>query len=25
MIIIGRHKANIIQIARVFGWKCEVI
>jgi len=25
MIIIGRHKTNIIQIARVFGWKCEVI
>jgi len=25
MIIIGKQKANIIQIARVFGWKCEVI
>ena len=25
MIIVGKQKANIIQIARVFGWKCEVI
>ena len=25
MIIIGKQKANIIQIARVFEWKCEVI
>jgi hypothetical protein len=25
MIIIGKQKTNIIQIARVFGWKCEVI
>ena len=25
MIIIGKQKAGIIQIARVFGWKCEVI
>ena len=25
MIITGRQKASIIQIARVFGWACEVI
>lgn len=25
MIITGRQKAGIIQIARVFGWACEVI
>ena len=25
MIITGRQKASIIQIARVFGWICEVI
>ena len=25
MIITGRQKASIIQIARVFGWTCEVI
>ncbi len=25
MIIVGKQKAKIIQIAKVFGWKCEVI
>ena len=25
MIIVGKQKASIIQIARVFGWSCEVI
>lgn len=25
MIITGRHKASIMQIAKVFGWDCEVI